>query len=278
MAGGLIAVVAVLVGIVLLIRPGPIQATDGDKKTVTVKVYLPMAEAKVYIDGAEQKGSGIERTHKATTTKDTILLSTMWEPNNYTKITRMKKIAVKDGDSLTVDLRKETDIKDDIVVRWVPTPQDVVEKMCEVAKVGKNDVVYDLGCGDAVMLITAVKKFGAKRGVGVDIDPKMVKIAKEKAKESGVAEKVDIRQGDVLKVDDLPDASVVLLYMGDDINNRLKPILKAKLKQGSRVVSHRFLMGDDWKPDRTWTVNSTAGYPCDVHLWIIKGEEKKSDQ
>src|SRR5205085_2430954 len=134
---------------------------------------------------------------------------------------------------------------------------------------------YDLGCGDAVMLITAVKKFGAKRGVGVDIDPKMVKIAKEKAAEAGVADKIAIRQGDVLKVDDLSDADVVLLYMGDDINNRLKPILRQTLKPGARIVSHRFLMGE-WQPKHTETVKSSAGYDCLVHLWAIKEEDRKN--
>src|SRR5207247_3221791 len=165
------------------------------------------------------------------------------EPNNYTQITRKKKLTVKDGE-LVADLSKPTEIKDDIVVRWVPTPQDVVDRMCEVAKIGKKDVGYGLGCGDAVMLITALKKFGAKRGVGVDIDPKMVKVAKQKAGEAGLSDKIDIREGDVLRVNDLSDADVVLLYMGEDINNRLKPILKQTLKPGARVVSHRLLMGE----------------------------------
>src|SRR5262249_26981693 len=162
--------------------------------------------ATVVIDGKTVRGSGTERTHKITTAKDAIEISTTWEPNNYTKITRKKKLSLKDDGELIADLSKPTDNKDDIVVRWVPTPQDVVDRMCEVAKIGKNDVVYDLGCGDAVMLITALKKFGAKRGVGVDIDSKMVKIAKQKANEAGVGDKIDVRQGDVLKVDDLSDA------------------------------------------------------------------------
>src|SRR5262249_1270421 len=239
----------------------------------TIKLILPQDEVTVVIDGSMKRGEGAERRHKITTDKDTIEIVATWEPNNYTKITRKKKVAVKDGE-IVADLSRPTDIKDDIVVRWVPTPQDVVDRMCEVAKVTKKDVVYDLGCGDAVMLITAVKKFGAMRGVGVDIDPKMVKVAKEKAKEEGIAEKLDIREGDDVKVSDLSDADVVLLYMGDDINNRLKPILKQTLKAGARIVSHRFLMGE-WKPVHTETVKSSAGYPCEVHLWVIKEEDRK---
>jgi precorrin-6B methylase 2 len=198
----------------------------------------------------------------------------MWEPNNYTKITRTKTVSVKGKDAVTVDLRKEDPAKpDDIVVRYVPTPDDVVEAMCKMAKVTNQDIVYDLGCGDGRMVIMAVEKFKAKRGVGVDLDPARVMDSKENAKKHGVEDKVEFRQGDVLKIKDLPDATVILLYMGDDINKRLAPILQG-LKPGTRVVSHRFTMGD-WKPDRTETINSSAGYACDIHLWVIKGKKDK---
>ena len=106
----------------------------------------------------------------------------------------------------------------------------------------------------------------------VELDPELVKKCKETAKSEGVADKVEFRLGDVLKVKDMADANVVLLYMGDDINNRLKPILQSTLKPGARVVSHRFTMGE-WKPDRTETVNSSAGYECLIHLWTIKKKE-----
>jgi ubiquinone/menaquinone biosynthesis C-methylase UbiE len=149
--------------------------------------------------------------------------------------------------------------------------------MCKLGKVTKKDVVYDLGCGDGVMVIIAVKKFGAKRGVGVDIDAELVKKAKEKAEAEGVANKLEFRKGDVLKVKDLPDASVVLLYMGEDINKRLKPVLKARLKPGARVVSHRFLMGEDWPPTKTIHVTGKNGQNYDLHLWVIGKDEGKKD-
>src|SRR5207247_707521 len=124
--------------------------------------------------------------------------------------------------TIAVDLAKaDPKNPDDIVVRYVPTPDDVVAEMCKMAKVGKDDVVYDLGCGDARMVITAVKKFGAKRGIGVERDPKMVKESKANVKKAGVEQMVEIREGDVLKIKDLSDATVVLLYMGEDINLRL---------------------------------------------------------
>jgi uncharacterized protein (TIGR03000 family) len=244
-------------------------------KSITLKVLLPQEDARVEVDGKVYEGKGTERTlTPAVEGKDTVEVKATWEPNNYTKITRPRKVIVKDGE-ITVDFRQRSDVeKDDIVVRWVPTPQEFVDAMCKMARVTKDDVVYDLGCGDGRMVITAVKDFGARKGVGVDIDPDLVKKSQEAAKKAGVADRVEFRVGDVLKVEDLSDATVVLLYMGDDINARLKPILQKTLKPGARVVSHRFKMGDDWPPERSETVKATKGeypdYENQIHLWTIK--------
>jgi SAM-dependent methyltransferase len=247
----------------------------GEKK-VTFKLMVPEEDAKVAIEGKDTDGEGYKRNVEYTVPegKESVLITVLWEPNNYTKITRKKKVTIGKEATIAVDFTKaDPKNPDDIVVRFVPTPDDVVEEMCVMAKVGKNDVVYDLGCGDGRMVITAVKKFGAKRGVGIDIDPKLVKECKANAKKAGVDDKVEFREGDVLKVKDLSDATVVLLYMGEDINKRLKPILLSTLKPGSRVVSHRFEMGDDWKPEQKKTIDSTVGYPCDVLLWTIKANK-----
>jgi SAM-dependent methyltransferase len=263
---------ALLLGMLLVANADLLQGQQTGGKTIKLKLLLPQHDALVTIDGKEVPGEGDERSLTVATAKDKnyVQITAFWEPNNYTKITRPRKVEAKDG-VVVVDFRSASNVeKDDIVVRFVPTPDDVVDAMCKMAKVGKDDVVYDLGCGDGRMVITAVKKFGAKRGVGVDLDPDLVAKCKDAAKDAGVSDKVQFRVGDVLKVDDMSDASVVLLYMGDDINARLKPILQKTLKPGSRVVSHRFIMGDDWQPDRTDTVQSTAGYPCLVHLWEIK--------
>jgi uncharacterized protein (TIGR03000 family) len=248
----------------------------GDKK-ITLKLVLPYEDATVTVNGKATAGEGIKREveHTVQAGKKDLSVVVVWEPNNYTTITRKKKVAIGDGDTLAVDLSKaDPKSPDDIVVRYVPTPDDVVDEMCRVAKVGKNDVVYDLGCGDARMVITAVKKFGAKKGIGIELDPKMVAESKANVKKAGLENKIDIREGDVLKVKDLADANVVLLYMGDDINLRLRPILKSTLKPGSRVVSHRFTMGD-WKPDLQSTVDSTTGDKCEVLMWYIKKDKKQ---
>ena len=176
---------------------------------------------------------------------------------------------------MKLDLTVEDKKLDKIVVRWVPTPNDIVDKMAELAKIGKDDVVFDPGCGDAVMLIRPVKKLGAKKGIGIDIDPKMVKVAQDKAKEEGIADKIVITQGDILNEKDMAvaaEASVVLIYIGDDLGARMAPVLQKLLKPGTRVISHRFKLGD-WEPDKTVTVKGEDGDEYKLHVWTVK--EKK---
>jgi uncharacterized protein (TIGR03000 family) len=277
-----------LVAVYLLVGAGCGQSSATNQETpvakgppIALKVSLPQKDAKLWVDGEEMPGEGEERTLtvKPIVGSDHLLVKTLWEPNNYTKITRQYKVSIKAGaKELQQDLREPNpQQKDDIVVRYVPTPQAVVDDMCKMAQVGPKDVVYDLGCGDGRMVITAVKKFAAKRGVGVELDPELVQKSKDNASKEEVSDKVEFRKGDVLKVKDLSDANVVLLYMGDDINKRLKPILRKTLKPGSRVVSHRFLMGDDWKPDRTITVTHD-NEKYDVHLWTIKAPEPATEE
>lgn len=238
----------------------------GHKETV-VSVFTDMGANKVVIEG---KGgvrkfttAGLEKGYKYSYTFEALI-----EPNNYTKIYRTKKVSFKPGEKVEVDLRVKDPKNDKIVVRWVPTPGDIVDKMAEMAKTTKNDVVYDLGCGDAVMLIRPIKKLGVKKGVGIDIDPKLIEKAKQNAKEAGVADKLDLRVGDILDVKDMKDADVVLLYIGDDLGERLSPVLQKTMKPGARIVSHRFTLGD-WKPEQTITVKGEDGDEYTLHLWIV---------
>src|SRR5262249_49748013 len=135
----------------------------------------------------------------------------------------------------------------------------------------KNDVVYDLGCGDGRIVVTAAKKYGAK-GVGIDLDPERVKDSLANIKEAGVGNLVEIRQGDALKVDVSP-ATVVTLYMLPEVNLKLRPTLLKQLKPGSRVVSHDFDMGD-WKPLKKIEVQTKNGRQHTVYLWKIEGNQK----
>jgi SAM-dependent methyltransferase len=146
-------------------------------------------------------------------------------------------------------------------VPYVPTPTAVVDAMIKVANVGKNDVLYDLGCGDGRIVITAAQKYGI-RGVGIDIDPERIKEANENAKKAGVSDRVKFIQGDLFKAN-FSEATVVTLYLLPRINLKLRPQLFKQLKPGTRVVSHAFDMGD-WKPEKTLDVDGR-----NVYFWTI---------
>jgi len=148
-------------------------------------------------------------------------------------------------------------------VPYVPTPQEVVDKMLEMAKVKQGDVVYDLGCGDGRIVITAAQRHGA-RGVGVDLDPERVAEARANARKAGVADRVTFRTQDLFKTD-IREASVVTLYLLPEVNQRLKPKLQKDLKPGTRIVSHSFSMGDDWPPEKTEYVSGST-----LYYWTIK--------
>jgi len=146
-------------------------------------------------------------------------------------------------------------------VVFVPTPQEVVDAMLTLAEVKKGDTVYDLGCGDGRIVITAAKKFGAN-AVGIDIDPERIQEANANARREGVAGKVSFRQEDLFQAD-IKNASVVTLYLLSTLNQKLKPKLMADLKPGTRIVSHAFDMGD-WKPEKESDVNGRR-----IYLWRV---------
>ena len=140
---------------------------------------------------------------------------------------------------------------------YVPTPQEVVLEMLRMAEVTKDDIVYDLGCGDGRIVITAARLFGA-RGVGVDNDPDRVKESIENARKAGVADRVAFFEKDLFQTD-ISKATVVALYLLPELNLHLRPRLFGQLKPGTRIVSHEFGMGD-WKPDKTALVRDARFY------------------
>jgi SAM-dependent methyltransferase len=150
--------------------------------------------------------------------------------------------------------------KPDVI--YIPTPQVVVEAMLQLADVKRNDVVYDLGSGDGRIVITAARKYGA-RGVGIEMDPALVKKAREDAGAAGVSARVRFVTGDLFAADIRP-ATVVTLYLLQSINERLRPKLVRELKPGTRIVSHVFNMGPEWPPERTVTVERSR-----IFLWSI---------
>ena len=150
--------------------------------------------------------------------------------------------------------------KPDVIYKGTPYP--TVNAMLEVARVKKGEVVYDLGSGDGRIVIAAAKRYGA-RGVGVEIDPKLIALSNENAKKAGVADRVRFVQQDLFAMD-FKDADVVTLYLLPQLNRRLRPKMLRELRPGTRVVSHAFDMGD-WKPDKT-----VRKYT--VHYWVIPAQ------
>jgi cyclopropane fatty-acyl-phospholipid synthase-like methyltransferase len=151
---------------------------------------------------------------------------------------------------------------------YIATPDDVVDRMLTLARVSRDDLVYDLGCGDGRIPIAAAKKYGA-RGIGLDIDPKLVALARANAAAAGVDRLVDFRVEDVLTAD-VSNASVVTLYLLSSSNERLRPMLMRQLKPGARIVSHAFSMGRDWPADKVDHFVSARGDEVTLYLWKIK--------
>lgn len=148
-------------------------------------------------------------------------------------------------------------------VIWVPTNDALVERMLRMAKTTSSDLVYDLGAGDGKIAIAAAKKFGA-RSVGVEYNPDMARFAQCMVRAEGVSDRTKVIQGDIFETD-FSDATVVTLYLLPELNLRLRPTL-LKMKPGTRVVSHSFLM-DDWEPDDRSTTED--GY---AYLWIVPAQ------
>jgi len=137
-----------------------------------------------------------------------------------------------------------------------------------LAKVGPADVVYDLGCGDGRIVIAAAQKFGA-RGVGVDIDARLISMAKDNAEAAGVGPQVEFLVQDAMTVD-VSDATVVTLYLLSASNVKLRPILTRQLRAGARIVSHNFPIGD-WEPDVVDTFRDAGGVTRTLYLWMADG-------
>jgi ribosomal protein L11 methyltransferase PrmA len=148
------------------------------------------------------------------------------------------------------------------------TPHSVIPAMLELAAITRDDVVHEPGCGDARLVIAAVLA-GAKKGVGVDIDPDLAEVSYDRVKAAGLADRIEIYWGNALDVD-MSEATVVFLFMGDGFNREIRPKLWRQLPVGARVVSNDYAMGD-WKPDRTVKVD-TPGRTYVLYRWTITAE------
>ncbi len=242
---------AALLAALLVLAAAPARSQDKDKEKdksgdkaapANLVVEMPAADARLEVDG--------ETTHQTGTTRRFVspplkpgaryhYMFQVWFWESGKMIVRKRSVPVRAGETITVDLRKPApgDVTPDVI--YVPTPQEVVNKMLQMAGVKKDDVLYDLGCGDGRIVVTAAKKYGCK-AVGFDIDPDRIKEARENVRKAGVGDLVTIKQEDIFK-QDLSKASVVTLYLLPELNVRLMPKL-AKLKPGTRIISDDFDM------------------------------------
>ena len=157
------------------------------------------------------------------------------------------------------------------IVPYVPTPQEVVERMLDLAQVKKGDVVYDLGSGDGRIVVTAAKKYGVK-AIGFEIDPQRIKESHENIKKAGVEQLVEIRQQDIRTVD-LSGATVLTMYLLPEVNLMIRPNIWKQMKPGSRIVSHDFDMGD-WKPLKTENIKDGSSWDHTLYLWHVEAGMK----
>ena len=247
------------------------QTASTAQITSRLSVTVPHADAELVVEGRTVLGSGLVREAETPLLQlggtYTYTVAAKWQPNSYTWMTRTKTVTFRAGERITVDLTVD-DPADRVRVVFVPTPEDIVAEMITLAGIGPADVVFEPGCGDARITIAAVKA-GARKGVGIDIDPDRVAESRGLAKAAGLDDRIEIRQGDALDIRDLSEATVVFLYMGDHFNLLIRPHLWRELKVGARVVSHRFPMGD-WKPDRTVSIDS-----YELHLWTVTEAVKR---
>src|SRR5688500_12595617 len=186
------------------------------ERAAVLAITLPAYDAELEIDGKVIPGSGPARTFEtpplAAGRTYRYTLVAKWAPNTYTKMTRTKVITFRPGERLTIDLSVD-DPSDRVTVMYVPTPDFVVAEMVRLAGITGTDVTYEPGVGDARITIAAVRA-GARRGVGIDLDPERVRESRARVAAAGLSDRIDIRLGDALEQQDLGSMTVVLLYMG----------------------------------------------------------------
>lgn len=254
--------------------PAPAQPMPTGVKS-KVKVTVPQDDAELTVEKVVAKTPGKVRefdTPDLEAGKRYIYdFVVTWKPNKFTTITRKSTRKFTAGDAVDVDLTKDEG-NDKAVVALKPPTDDVIGELMKVAKITKDDVACEPGCGDARTLIAAVKA-GAKSAVGVQADEGKVKAAKEQVKKAELEGKVTFQQVEPADGKDYAEATVVFLYLGEEVNTALRPVLLRDLKPGSRIVSYRFKMSD-WPPTGTNKGVNADGDNYEIYTWTVTGEDK----
>jgi uncharacterized protein (TIGR03000 family) len=279
--------------------PERLPAQPAARQTATIRITLP-EDAKLEIDGIRTKQKGRVRTFEspplATGKKYSYTLKATWVEDGK-QVVREENVTVEAGRESVLELgpkpavtgttgsatgavagrgapvpaaqeKKKPRRPPDVI--FVPTPQEVVDKMLEVAGVKKTDILYDLGCGDGRIPVTAAKKYGCKAW-GFDIDPQRIEESLKNVKENNVGNLVTIEEKDIFTLD-LSKANVITLYLLPELNVKLIPQLE-KLKPGSRIVSHDFDM-EGVKPDKHLTMK-VGEVEHEIYLWTVPLKKEK---
>jgi uncharacterized protein (TIGR03000 family) len=266
---------AIGIGLALLIAMRPSAAQESNFAVPAYLVVYVPANAQLTIDNFKTLQTGTVRRFESPVLPPgqpfTYHVKASWSDGKK-EIVNEKDVRVVAGQETKVDFRQEQAQERSPDVVYVPTPQDVVDKMLELANVKKDDVVYDLGCGDGRIVVTAAKKYGCK-AVGFDIDPDRVRDSMANVKKNKVEDLVTIKKADIFTLD-LSEASVVTLYLLPELNVKLMPQL-AKLKPGSRIVSHDFNMRGA-KPLKEVKVKPQGELEREhtVFFWIVPWEKE----
>ncbi len=253
----------------LLLAATPAAAQQA-AQPANLRIRLP-ADARLTVEGQETRQTGPVRrfiSPPLTPGKNYHYTFQWTYRKNGQTVTRTRIVYVHAGENREIDLTEEDDRAGKgpkLDVPFVPTPQDVVDKMLELAVITDKDVVYDLGCGDGRIVVTAAKKYGCK-AAGFDLDPKRVQESLDNVKANGVEKLVTIEKKNLFDVD-LEPASVVTLFLLPDVNAKLIPQLE-KLKPGSRILSHDFAI-EGIKPRHTVKVASKEDQrQHTIYIWI----------
>lgn len=251
------------------------QPPPGTAKS-KVKVTVPQEDATLTIEGKPTSTTGKVREYDTPDLepgkKYLYELKVSWKPNKFTTLTRTRTVQFVAGNEVPVDMTvaQPTDTAD---VLLKAATDDVLKDMVDAARITKDDVVFEPKTTDARVLIAAVKA-GAKRAVGVQFDAEKVKAAKAQVKKAELEGKIDIQQVEPAEAKDYAEATVVFLYVGDEANALLRPVLLKELKPGTRVVSYRFGMGD-WKPTATRKGTNADGEQYEIHTWTVTDADKQ---
>ena len=266
----LVAVLASLTG-----RPMFAQQPGSGGVRSKVKVTLPTATAELFIETKLTKTAGLVREFDTPDVEAgkryEYQLKAVWKPNDETTVTRTRSVKFSGGEEVTLDLTKD-DGTDEIVVKLKPMTADAIADICTEAAIAKTDVVVIPDCTDARWPI-AVTMAGAKRVIVLQADAAKAKTLRDEIRKTEAGGAVDVLPTSPADYKDYAEASVVLLYLGEERNNALRAKLLGDVKPATRIVSYKYAFGD-WKPKTTKKAINSLGEEYPIHTWAVTAEDK----